>query len=80
MNDLITNFFELIGAAATGTVGVVADIFGSVINIFYQTPAADGSGGWTLYGALLGVSIASPLVFYGINKLTNLFKTSVKGR
>lgn len=78
MNELITNFFELIGAAATGTVGVVSDIFGSIINIFYQNPTADGTGGFTLYGALLGISIATPLVFWGINQITGLFKRTVK--
>lgn len=78
MNELVTNFFELIGAAASGTVGVVSDVFGSLINIFYQTPTADGTGGFTLYGALIGVSVATPLVFWGINQITGLFRRSVK--
>lgn len=79
MVNIISELFDSLSAVVDGMLSVLQSLFGGVINLFYNpATTADGTGTFTFLGIVLLVGIGTPIVFWGLNWITGMFKKMLR--
>ena len=68
--ELVESIFSIFGAVVTNGVELLGDLFSSILNFFWTT-----EGTPTTLGVLLLISVATPLVIWGLGWVMKLIKS-----
>lgn len=79
MTNIISELFDSLSAVVNGMLDVLTSLFGGVINLFYNPATTEGgTGSFTFLGIVLLVGVGTPIVFWGLNWITGIFKRMLK--
>lgn len=80
MEAIVETIFNVLTIIVEGFFGVLGTLFNSVISIFW-TAGTEGTGGsLTFLGIVLIIGAGTPLVFWGLRWVVNLFKGMIASR
>lgn len=76
---MVTQIFSVLGEIAQGFAGLVVDLFGAVVAIFYTAPTgSETTGSLTIVGTLALIGVGTGLVIWAFNFIRRLIRIRTK--